>query len=65
MLKVLEITEDNSNENIFKKQPPDVLYKKSVHKYLAKFIGKDLCQSHFSVDFAKFLRTFFPQSTSE
>ena len=51
MLKVrneaLEITEDNSNENIFKKQPPDVVYKKSVHKYLAKFIGKDLCQSFF------------------
>ena len=47
MLKVLEITEDNSNENIFKKQPPDVLYKKSVHKYLAKFIGKDLCQCFF------------------
>ena len=47
MLKVLEITEDNSNENIFKKQPPDVFYKNSVHKYLAKFIGKDLCQCFF------------------
>ena len=28
--KTLEITEDNSNENLFKKQPPDVFYKKSV-----------------------------------
>ena len=45
--KASEITEDNSNENIFKKQPPDVFYKKSVHKYSAKFIGKDLCQSFF------------------
>ena len=25
-----EITENNSNENLFKKQPPDVFYKKSV-----------------------------------
>ena len=45
--KASEITEDNSNENIFKKQPPDAFYKKSVHKYSAKFIGKDLCQSFF------------------
>ena len=30
--KTFEITEDNSNENIFKKQPPDVFYKKSVLK---------------------------------
>ena len=43
--KTLEITEDNSNENLFKKQPPDVFYKKSV--YLAKCIGKHLCQSLF------------------
>ena len=30
--RTLEITENNSNENLFKKkkQPPDVLYKKSV-----------------------------------
>ena len=28
--KTLEITVDNSNENLFKKQRPDVLYKKSV-----------------------------------
>ena len=28
--KTLEITEDNSNENVFKKQPPDVFYKKNV-----------------------------------
>ena len=27
-MKTLETTEDNSNENIFKKQPPDVFYKK-------------------------------------
>ena len=26
--KILEITEDNSNENLFKKQRPDVFYKK-------------------------------------
>ena len=26
--KTLEITEDNSNENLFKKQPLDVFYKK-------------------------------------
>ena len=26
--KTLEITEDNSNENLFKKQRPDVFYKK-------------------------------------
>ena len=31
-IKTFEITEDNSNENIFKKQPPDVFYKKSVLK---------------------------------
>ena len=28
--KTLEITEDNSNENLFEKQPPDAFYKKSV-----------------------------------
>ena len=38
--EALEITHDNSNENIFKKQPPDVFYKKSVLKYSAKLIGK-------------------------
>ena len=27
--RTLEITEHNSNENLFKKQPPDVFYKKS------------------------------------
>ena len=46
--KTLEITEDNSNENIFKKQPHDMFYKKSVLKYLAHFIVKHLCQSLFS-----------------
>ena len=44
--KILEITEDNSNENLFKKQPPDVFYKKRC-SYLAKFMGKHLCQSLF------------------
>ena len=39
-MKTIEITEDNSNENIFKKQPPSVFYKKSVLKYLTNFIGK-------------------------
>ena len=38
--ETLEITQDNSNENIFKKQPPDVFYKKIVLKYSAKLIGK-------------------------
>ena len=28
--KTLEITDDNSNENLFKKQPPDAFYKKDV-----------------------------------
>ena len=28
--KTLEIIEDNSNKNLFKKQRPDVIYKKSV-----------------------------------
>ena len=28
--KTLEITADNWNENLFKKQPPDVFYEKSV-----------------------------------
>ena len=27
--RTLEITEDNSNENLFKKQPPEVFYRKS------------------------------------
>ena len=27
---ILEITEDDSNKDLFKKQPPDVFYKKSV-----------------------------------
>ena len=27
-IKTIEITDDNSNENIFKKQPPSVFYKK-------------------------------------
>ena len=47
MLKVatetLEITEDNPDENIFKKQTPAVFYKESVLKYFAKFIRKHLC----------------------
>ena len=29
------------------KQPPDVLFKKSVLKYFTKFTGKHLCQSLF------------------
>ena len=28
--KILEIREDNSNENLFKNQRPDVFYKESV-----------------------------------
>ena len=44
--KTLEITEDNLNENLLKKQPPDVFYKKKVF-YLAKFIGEHLCQALF------------------
>ena len=44
-METLEVTEDNPNENIFKKQPPEMLYKKSVLKYFAQFIGKYLCQS--------------------
>ena len=43
--KTLEITEDNLNENLLKKQRPDVLYKKS--SYLPKFIRKHLYQSVF------------------
>ena len=43
----LEITEDNPDENIFKKQPPMVFYKKIVLKYFAKFIANHLCQSLF------------------
>ena len=39
-MKTIEITEDNSNENIFKKQSPSIFYKKSVLKYLTNFIGK-------------------------
>ena len=41
--ETLEITEDNLNEDKFKKQPPVVIYKKSVLKYFGKFIGKHLC----------------------
>ena len=62
--RILEKTEGNSNENIFKKQPPDVFHKKSVLKYLLRFIGKQpeacnfikkrLWQRCFSVNFAKF-----------
>ena len=45
--ETLELTGDNPNENIFKKQLPVVFYKKGVLKYFAKFIGKHLCQSLF------------------
>ena len=36
--ETLEIAEDNPNENILKKQPPVVFYKKRVLKYFAKFL---------------------------
>ena len=42
-METLAVTEDNKNENIFKTQPLEAFYKKSVYKYFAKFIGKDLC----------------------
>ena len=45
--ETLEITENNPNENIFKKQPSVVFYKKGVLRYFAKCIGKHLCQSLF------------------
>ena len=45
--ETLEVTEDNPNENTFKKQPPEAFYKKSVLIYFAKFIGKHLCISLF------------------
>ena len=38
--ETLKITENNPNENIFKKQPPVVFHKESVLKNFAKFIGK-------------------------
>ena len=44
--KTLEITGDNSNENLFKNQPSDVFYKKKC-SYLVKFVGRNLCQSLF------------------
>ena len=37
-MEILEIIEDNPDEYIFKKQPPVVIYKKIVLKYLAKFV---------------------------
>ena len=43
----LEITEDNPNEKIFKKQPPEVFYKKSICKYFVKLTGKYICQNYF------------------
>ena len=43
----IALTEDNPNEKIFKKQPPVMLYKKSVLDYLAIYIRKHLCQSLF------------------
>ena len=46
--KALEITKDNSNENILKKQSTGGFFKKIVLKYLVKFIGEHLCQSLFS-----------------
>ena len=45
--KTLEIIEDNSNKNLFKKQRPDVIYKKSY--YLAKFIGNICVRVSFSI----------------
>ena len=47
--ETLEITEDNPNENIFEKQPSELLYKKNVLKYFAKFLEKHLCQSLFLI----------------
>ena len=47
-MKTTEITEDNSNENIFKKQPSSVFYKKSVLKYLTNFIGKQREDCNFT-----------------
>ena len=46
--RTLEITEDNSNENLFKKEPPDVFYKKKC-TYLAKFKEKHLYQGLFLI----------------
>ena len=61
------------------KQPPEVVCKESVLRNFAKFIGKHLCQSLFfnkvagpkrlwhrcfPVNYAKFSRTPFPQSSS-
>ena len=45
--EILEIIEDHSKENIFKKEPLVAFYEKSVVKYFAQFIGKHLCQSLF------------------
>ena len=39
-METLEITGDNPNENILKKEPSEVFYKKIVLRYIAKFIGK-------------------------
>ena len=49
--ETLEITEYNPNENIIKKQPPVVFYKKSVLKLFTKFIGKHLCINLFNLFF--------------
>ena len=46
-MKTLEIIQDNSNENTFKKQPHGVFHKKGLLKYLATFIGKHPCQCLF------------------
>ena len=46
-METLGITEDNPDENILKKQPPMVFYKKIVLKYFARFIAKHLCQNLF------------------
>ena len=45
--KTLKIIENISNQNIFNEELPYVFYKKSVLKYLAKFIREHLYKSLF------------------
>ena len=59
----LEITEDNSNKGIFKKQTAGVFYKKkssSIFRNTLTLTKVLFC----SVNFAQFLRTPFSQNTS-
>ena len=46
-MEILEIIEDNPNEYIFKKQPPVVIYKKIVLKYLAKVMENPCAKVFF------------------